>query len=259
MGKNFWGRLACLLSALSIVALAACSSHTLSNDSPAEEQFAEGERLLKKERYLEAVERYRIIRSRYPHSKFAAMSSLRIGDAHFQEESWVEAAGAYRSFRELYPKHEQAGFALFRIGEANYNMLPSTIDRDLEPAVAAIDAYKEYTKLYPNNPEAADAAKKSTELQQKLAAKEDYIGNFYFIREHYSSAASRYANLLDQYPNRGFDEKALYRLAFSYEKMGEITKAEETIEKLRAQYSGSAFEKLSRPVWEKVQQEKTKQ
>jgi outer membrane protein assembly factor BamD len=259
MGKYFTLSLICLALATLTSNLVGCSGKTISNDSPAEEQYTEGERLFKKERFLEAVERYRIIRSRYPHSKFAALSSLRIGDAHFSEEAWGEAAGAYRSFRELYPKHEQAGYALFRIGEANYNMLPSTIDRDLEPALAAIDAYKEYQKLYPNNAESSDAAKKSAELQTKLAAKEDYIGNFYFIREHFLSAATRYANLLDQYPNRGFDEKALYRLAVSYEKIGEPAKAEEAISKLRDKFSGSEYEKLSRIVWNKVQEEKTKQ
>src|SRR3989344_7372856 len=97
--------------------LLGCSATTIDNDSPPEVQFAEGERLLKKDRILEAVERFRILKSRYPYSKYAALASLKIGDAHFQEESFPEAAAAYKIFRELYPKHEEAGYALYRIGE----------------------------------------------------------------------------------------------------------------------------------------------
>lgn len=248
-----------LLAALFLVlTLAGCSHHTISNDSPPETQYAEGERLLKKERYLEAVERFRVIRSRYPYSKYAAMASLKIGDAHFAEESWVEAAGAYRSFRELYPRNEKAGYALFRIGESNYNMLPGTIDRDLEPANAAIDAYREYIRGYPNSPEAETAKKRIDELEEKLAQKEDYIGNFYFIRDHYNAAATRYRNLLDQYPGRGLDDKALYRLAFSYEKLGEYTKAEEAIERLRQDFADSSYKKQAEKVWALVEAEKNK-
>ncbi|MFX6218501.1 outer membrane protein assembly factor BamD, partial [Acinetobacter baumannii] len=77
------------------------------NDSPAEKQYSEGERLLKKDRYVEAVERFRVLKSRYPYSKYAALATLRIGDVHFQEESYIEAAAAYKVFRELYPKHDQ--------------------------------------------------------------------------------------------------------------------------------------------------------
>lgn len=247
--------LLCLLCFAS-TGLVGCSGETISNDSPPEKQYSEGERLFKKEHFLEAIERYRIIRSRYPYSKYAAMASLRIADAHFKEESWVEAAGAYKSFRELYPKHEEAGPALFHIGESNYNMLPSTVDRDLEPANAAIDAFREFAKLYPNSPDTPTALKRIDELQKKLAEHEDYVGNFYFIREHYSASATRYRDLLDQYPGRGLDEKALYRLAFSYEKLGEYTKAEESIERLRNTYASSSYTKQAQTLWDKIQSEK---
>lgn len=233
-----------------------CSGNTISNDSPPEVQFAEGERLLKKERFLEAIERFRIVRSRYPYSKFAPMAALKIGDAHFNEEAYVEAASAYRSFRDLYPKHEQSGYALFRIGESNYNMLPSSMDRDLEPATAAIDAFREYEKSYPKDPNSERAQKLVVELEEKLAQKEDYIGNFYFIREHFAAAATRYKNLLDQYPNRGLDERALYRLAYSYEKLGEYTKAEAAVDQLKKNFGDGKLVKEANLLWDLIQKEK---
>ncbi|MEL4382839.1 outer membrane protein assembly factor BamD, partial [Shewanella algae] len=92
---------------------------------------------------------------------------------------------AYKVFRELYPKHEMAPYALYRIGESYFNEVPSTADRDLDPAVSAIEAFKQLARDYPNDEHAKDAAKKAHDLTRKLAEKEDYIANFYYKRELY--------------------------------------------------------------------------
>jgi outer membrane protein assembly factor BamD len=217
-------------------AASGCSSVTIDNDSPPEVQYQEGERLLKKDRYTEAVERFRILKNRYPYSKYAALAALRIGDAHFQEEAFIEAASAYKVFRELYPKHEEAPYALFRMGESNYNLMPSTSDRDLDSAQAAIDAYNQLLKEYPTSKYVAEAGKKLRELQGKLAEKEDYVAAFYFKRELYQAAAGRYAYLLEKYPDFGFNRDALYRLAFSYERMGEYRKAADALDRLDGEF-----------------------
>ncbi|RYZ98298.1 MAG: outer membrane protein assembly factor BamD, partial [Proteobacteria bacterium] len=166
--------------------LTGCSTVTIDNDSPAEEQYAEGERLLSKDRYLEAVERYRILKSRYPYSKYAALATLRIGDTHFQEEAFLESASAYKIFRELYPRHEKAPYALYRTGESFYNLLPSSEDRDLEPAQDAIYSYTQLLREFPNSEFEEPAKKRVAELRVRLAAKEEYVGNYYFKRELYN-------------------------------------------------------------------------
>lgn len=212
--------------------LAGCSTETIDNDSPAEVQYQEGERLLKRDRYVEAVERFRVLKSRYPYSKYAALATLKVGDAHFQEESYIEAAAAYKVFRELYPKHEMAAYAQWRIGESHYNEVPSSVDRDLESAQSAIDAYKQLLKEYPADEHAAEAGKKIHELTGKLAEKEQYVADFYYKRELYQAAAGRYATLVDTYSEFGRNREGLYRLAFSYERMGEYRKANDTLDRL---------------------------
>lgn len=232
-----------------------CSTTVIDNDSPPEAQYAEGERLLKKDRYIESVERFRILKSRYPYSKYAALASLKIGDAHFQQDAFIEAATAYKIFRELYPKHEQAGYALFRIGECHYNLMPRTSDRDLEPAESAIAAYRQFLREYPNSKEQPEAEKKIKELLGKLAEKEDYIANFYFIREQYLAAAGRYQELLDSYPDLGYEPKALYRLAFSFERLGDFQKAESAIRELEKNYPDKSETKNAQKLRKKLEKE----
>lgn len=213
-----------------------CSAVVIDNDSPPEAQYAEGERLLKKDRYIEAVERFRILKSRYPYSKYAALAALKIGDSHFQEEAFVEAASAYKIFRELYPKHEMAGYALYRVAESYYNTMPSTIDRDLEPGQSALDTYVQYLKDYPGSANEKDANARVKELQGKLAEKETYVGDFYYKRELYQAAASRYAFLLQNFPEFGKNKDVLYRLAFSFEKIGDFRRAEKALDILERDF-----------------------
>ena len=228
--------LAAPLVAALCVFFAACSAETIDSDSPPEKQYAEGERLLKKERFIEAVERFRILKSRYPYSKYAALATLRIGDSYYQEESYIEAASAYKVFRELYPKHEFAAYALRRIADSFYEQVPSTIDRDLDSAHSAITAYTQLLKDYPTSEYKADSEARVQELRKKLAEKEQYVGEFYYKRELYSSAAPRYAVLVDTYSDYGFNRESLYRLAFSYERMGEYTKATEALDRLDREF-----------------------
>jgi outer membrane protein assembly factor BamD len=241
---------ACLL--LSLLGNSGCSAVTIDNDSPPEAQYAEGERLLEKDRYLEAVERFRILKSRYPYSKYAALATLRIGDAHFKEEAFLEAASAYKIFRDLYPRHEQAAYALFRTGESYYNTLPGTIDRDLEPALAAIDAYSLLLKESPGSPYQKDAEAKIKDLREKLAEKEAYVGDYYFKREQYQAAATRYAYLLQNYPEAGRNEETVYRLAYSFERMGEYRKAEQALDIMGQQFPNGSKQSDAKNLREKV-------
>ncbi len=218
------------------LSLAACSAETIDSDSPPEKQYAEGERLLKKDRFLEAVERFRILKSRYPYSKYAALAALRIGDSHYQEEAFLEAASAYKVFRELYPKHEFAGYALRRIADSHNEQIPSTIDRDLDSCNAAIASYTQLIKEYPGSEYTKGAEEKVRELRGKLAEKENYVGNFYYKRELYQAAAGRYAGLVEMYPDYGYNRDGLYRLAFSYERMGEYQKATEALNRLDTEF-----------------------
>lgn len=224
------------LLAVLCVFFAGCSAETIDSDSPPEKQYAEGERLLKKDRFIEAVERFRILKSRYPYSKYAALAALRIGDSYYKEESFIEAASSYKVFRELYPKHEFAAYALRRIADSHFEQVPSTIDRDLDSCHSAIAAYSQLIKDYPSSEYKGDAEQRVRDLRRKLAEKEDYVANFYYRRELYEAAAGRYATLVDTYSDYGFNRDALYRLAFSYERMGEYTKATEALDRLDKEF-----------------------
>lgn len=221
--------------------LGGCSTTTIEDDSPPEAQYAEGERLLKKGRYLEASERFRILKNRHPYSIYAALAALRIGDTYFEEESFIEAASAYKVFLELYPKNPQAPYALFRMGESNYKQVPDSIDRDLDAASSGITAFQRLQKDFPSCEYVGKAQSMERELRSKLSDKEEYVGDFYFKREDYNAAAGRYRYILKEFPEMGKNERTLYRLALSYEKMGDKEKALEALDRLRIEFPNGKF------------------
>jgi outer membrane protein assembly factor BamD len=124
------------------------------------------------------------------------------------------------------------------MGESYYNTLPSTTDRDLEPAQAAIDAYSRLLKEYPGSAFEKDAAARIGELKGKLAEKEAYVGDYYFKREQYEAAAGRYAYLLQNFPEHGRNADTLYKLAYSFERMGDYPRAEKALDLLGQQFPG---------------------
>lgn len=216
--------------------LAGCAATVVDNNSAPEVQFSEGERLLKKGRYLEAAERFRILKNRYPYSIYAVLATLKIGDVYYEQETFLEAASAYRVFRELYPKHEKADYALFRIGKSNFMMVPEAIDRDLSSAHAAIKSFDDLEQRYPRSGHVKEARELRGELLKALAAKEMYVGDFYYTRDMLNSAIGRYRNLLQTYGSSGLNNKALQKLALSYAKLGKRPQAMEAYERFQLEF-----------------------
>lgn len=218
--------------------LGACSSEE-KNANTAEGAYAIAQGFEKDERYEEAIRRYNDVKNKFPYSKYATMAELAIADTYFKQESYPEAQVSYQSFKELHPKHPQIDYVTYRLGLSFFEQLPSTDDRDLSLAQSAILYFDEVMALYPNSEYAKEAAEKRTAALKKLAGKEMYIADFYFIRGVYGSALSRYEGLLANYPNLGFDAQALQKASLSAARLGELDRAKQLAARLRKQFPDS--------------------
>lgn len=220
-------------------ALIACSSMDKKSDTP-EGAFSIAEEFDKDERYEEALRRYTEVKNKFPYSNYATKSELAIADVYFKQESYPEAQVSYQAFRELHPKHPQVEYVLFRIGLSYFNQLPSTLDRDLSLANEAIEGFDELIRQFPDSQYTKEAVAKKTDTLKMLAGKEEYIAAFYFKREMYDSALSRFETLISKYPRLGFDEKALYGAAFSANKIGDAYKAKKYLAELVTKFPKSS-------------------
>ena len=197
MGRRGW--LGLLLSALPLLAVG-CSGKTIDDSDPAA-LFKDAEADIKNDQYLNALEKLKTIRNKFPYSRYFAEAQLRIADVSFLQDSFGEAAAAYESFRDLHPKHEKTAYAMFRIGESYSNDAPGNVARDQSSAKKAEEAYTEFLKRFPTDPQADAARKNLAKARSTMAQKELYIGNFYLKQDQLDSAKRRFEKLIATYPD----------------------------------------------------------
>ncbi|MGK5090159.1 outer membrane protein assembly factor BamD [Bdellovibrionota bacterium FG-2] len=192
--------------------LLGCAGKPVDENDPAA-LFKEAEEEIKGDHYQIAIEKLRVVKNKFPYSKFSIDAELRIADIYFLQESWGESAVSYESFRDLHPKHEKTAYAMFRVGKSYLNDVPGNVARDLTSAQKAVDAYGEFIKRFPNDGQLKEAQTDVSTLRKTLAEKELYIGNFYLKRDFLDSARPRFKKIIDLYPETPAATEAKAKIA----------------------------------------------
>ncbi|MCX7977822.1 MAG: outer membrane protein assembly factor BamD [Bdellovibrionaceae bacterium] len=226
----------CLLVALIV---SSCASEEKNLNTP-EGAFAYAEEFDKQDRYEEAIKRYQDVRNKFPYSTYATKSELAIADVYFRQESFAEAQTAYESFREMHPKHEKIDYVVFRIGLSLFNQLPETFDRDLSLAPKAIEVFDELIKKFPNSAFVAEARDKRTQALNMLAAKEEYVADFYLRAGEIDAAVSRFDSLFRKYPRSNVEPSALVKAIRAAKKLGDNDKVSGYFKILKTHHPNSA-------------------
>ena len=231
--------------------LTGCSSAEVRDASTPDGQYKIGEDLAKDERYEEAIAKFTDIKNKFPYSRFATMSELKIADLHFQREAFIEAQSAYQLFKEFHPKHPQSDYVTFRLALSYFNQLPSTIDRDLTLADKAVLYFDEVINSYPDSQFLKESKEKREAALKMQAQKEIYVANFYVKHENFDSALKRFETVLKTYPNLGYDTEALFGAAHSAFETGEKERANTHLKNLYSLYPSSAEAKRAKNEFEK--------
>lgn len=201
-----------LLVSLTLLSLGGCAGKSVDASDPAQ-LYQDAEEEIKSDHYQVAIDKLRIIKNKFPYSKYSLEAQLKIADVLFLQESYAEAAASYETFRDLHPRHEKVSYAMFRAGKAYFLDIPDPISRDLAPAQKSSEAYGEFIKRFPTDPQADEARKDLAESRRILAEKELYIGDFYRKRDFPASAKPRYEKIVALYPDTPVAKEAQTRLA----------------------------------------------
>jgi outer membrane protein assembly factor BamD len=229
-----------VLSLLSLMFIAGCSTTEDLDTLSAEKAFKEAQSYEKDERYEEALKRYDEIKNKYPYSQYSKESDLRIADVYYKKEDFAAAAAAYSNFKYLYPNHEKIPYVSYQLAMSYFKQLPSTIDRDLSKGTQAITEFNVVISKYPTSEYAVKAQDKRKETQDMLAQKETYIADFYFKREKFLSALHRYEGIFKMPAPAELTSKAYLRAAICAFETGEFTRGKDYLEQLEQKYSASS-------------------
>ncbi len=219
--------------------------------------YRQGLERFNKRDYSEALKIFEQIKSNFPDSPpYTLWAEVKVGDCHFFKKDYVEAIAAYEEFKKTRPTHEEIPYVQYQIGMAYFSQM-RTHDRDQTSTQKALSNF-EY--LVTNTPQGlfTDKAKEKIETCKKqLADHEFYIGNFYYKKGKYLAAASRFEGLLEKFPKRAEEDKALYLLGKSCLELDQWEKARETFTRIVNEYPKSSHYREAKSILDQGIKEKT--
>lgn len=182
--------------------------------------FEAGEEALKKGEYDKAIGYFQFVRSKYPFSKYAALSDLKIADTKFVQKKWLDAASAYEVFIRLHPRHEEVSYASYRVGASYFHahpsdffLLPPSTSRDQSSTKEALAAIDRFLLQFPNSDYVPDAKAKQVLLFSYLAKHNQHIAAYYERRGRYQAAIDRHLTVEELYPTTKESIESLYLAA----------------------------------------------
>ncbi|NMB74258.1 MAG: outer membrane protein assembly factor BamD [Myxococcales bacterium] len=225
----------------------------------AQENFAKGMKAFQDKDYLEAIEFFTFVKTKFSYDSRAAESELMIANCEFARERYLEAAEAYTGFIKMHPRHPRVPFATFRVGMCFYHRIPSdwwlfppAYELDTEETERAIRELQRFLNAYPNDENVRAAREALRECMLRMAQRTRFVMNFNGKRNRHRGALWRAEELLARYPGLGFDEEALFVKGRSLADLGEGARAREALESLLERFPSGSFAGPARRLLERL-------
>jgi len=189
-----------ILSVCIVVLCSACGGgpKPVSYSDKAKESYVLGVEALDDKNYIDAIENFSTVKTKYPYSQYAALAEVKIADAYFKQDKFVEAISAYRTFAQRRPNHAEVPYVMFMIGEGYYEQQPSkfflfppSFEKDKGATHDAVRSYRSYLDRFPKHGKNEVAKKKMAECRSELADFELYVARYYLSKERPVSALGR--------------------------------------------------------------------
>src|SRR5207244_8285443 len=123
-----------------------------------------------------------------------------------------KAIKEFESFMSFYPRHQIADLVQFRLATAYYDQL-KPVEQDQGLSKKALDQFKKLVKEYPESRSATDALARIDICRGRLAQKEVWVANYYFVQGNPSSARQRLELVLKDFPRTLVIPETLWLLA----------------------------------------------
>jgi len=197
---------------------------------------------------------FQTIITTYPDSPYLPMAKLAVADSFFLEGSTsalIQASAAYQDWLTFFPTHPLADRVLLKIAESQMRQI-GLPDRDATRAKVAEQRLKALLQQYPDSILKKDTQERLKQVQDNLGLHNLYVGNYYYKlsvdqqKGGLKGAQSRYREILDKYPNFGFMDEALYKLAVTYLVEEETDEAARYFQRIVSDYPNSDYVEKSK-------------
>ncbi len=232
-------RLLLILVALAMLPASACS---LRQKPTGENYYQQGQLNFATKEYKAAIENYQQVIDKYPFSPYAEDAEMKIGLAYYQQQDYAEAIGALDDFQRMHPTSKNLELVTYYIGLSYYDQIGRE-DQDQGKTEAALKRFQELENRFPEGDFAELAHDKVLVCREMLARNEMIVGNYYYKRANFRAAESRFAELLQKYPETPIAPDALYELGVSLEKEGKRYSAAQAFAAVKKHFPDSNYAK----------------
>jgi outer membrane protein assembly factor BamD len=232
-------RLGLILVALALLQASACS---LRKKPTGEDYYAQGQLNFATKEYKAAIENYQQVIDKYPFSPYAEDAEMKIGLAYYQQKDYAEAIGALDDFQRMHPTSKNLELVTYYIGLSYYDQIGRE-DQDQGKTVAALKRFQELEQRFPEGDFAQLAHDKVLVCREMLARNQMIVGSYYYKRANFRAAESRFAELLQKYPETPVAPDALFDLGISLEKEGKRYSAAQAFAAVEKHFPQSGYSK----------------
>ena len=179
---------------------------------------------------------------KYPFSPYAEDAEMKIGLAYYQQKEYAEAIGSLDDFERMHPTSKNLELVSYYIGLSYYDQIGRE-DQDQGKTVAALKRFQELEQRFPEGDFAELAHDKVVVCREMLARNQMVVGTYYYKRANFRAAESRFAELLQKYPETPVAPDALFELGISLEKEGKRYSAAQAFAAVKKHFPDSNYSK----------------
>ncbi len=183
------------------------------------EAYEEGLRALEKGDVLFAAKKFNEAEMLFPQSDWAPKSALMAAYSYYVQDYYSDTIFELERFIKLYPNYKDISYAYYLMAISYYEQI---IDekKDTSSILKAQEFFNIVVKKYPGTDYELDAQFKLELINDILAAKEMYVGRYYFNKNKWIPAINRFKNVIEDYETTIYVEEALHRLVEIYYILG---------------------------------------
>tara|TARA_Y100001958_G_C21243593_1_gene572451 strand:- start:2888 stop:3736 length:849 start_codon:yes stop_codon:yes gene_type:complete len=189
---------------------------------------------------LYAAKKFNEAETLFPQSNLAPNSALMAAYAYYSQDYYSDSIAELQRFLRVYPNHKDIDYVHYLLGICYFEQIVDE-KKDLQSIKKAKKKFLFLLKEYPNTEYALDSEFKLSLVNDILAAKEMYVGRYYFGKKKWVSAINRFRTVIDDYDTTIYTAEALHRLVEVHYTIGLIEEAEKYAQLLGYNYGSSEW------------------
>jgi outer membrane protein assembly factor BamD len=221
------------------------------------EAYQDGMKNLESGDVLYAAKKFNEAELLFPQSEWAPKSALMAAYSYYTQDYYGDTIAELERFIRVYPLSKNLDYVYYLLGVTYYEQIVDE-KKDLQSIIKAKKYFEILIQNYPNTNYSLDAEYKIQLVNDTLAAKEMYIGRYYFDKKKWIPAINRFKTVTDNYDTTVYAEEALHRLVEVHYLLGLKDEAKKYAKLLGYNYQSSIWYEKTYSIFDKKYEENIK-